>query len=410
MGDPASVPLLEAPCPRGNVYSNKEIRWNFNASLSGSTITLTQSPQTNVAMPDWQVFLRYKFPPELEIRRGRSLALLASKRVLVTGAGGCIGSALAMSLARSDAKEIILLDSSEGALYEINSNISSLGPAQPYVSLLASVGDRSAMTRLFEERRPEIVFHAAAFKHVPLMESNPFAAVSNNALATDTLAEAAAQFGCEQLLMVSTDKAAAPSSIMGASKRIAELILLAPRTTPLCMKAVRLGNVLGSSGSVVPLFERQIAQGGPVTVSHPNVRRYFMTLTAAVDTLLCALLPEMPTGVSVPELGESSLVLDLAKFMIGEQKVPIAFTELRPGDKMEETLLSASESYRNASDGILRPINSPALSFSQLSSLLKDLKIAIQKRELSLLLETVQRIVPEYQPSLCLSTAAMVHA
>lgn len=328
----------------------------------------------------------------------------------MTGAGGCIGSALAMSMAPSDAQEIILLDASEGALYEIERSFATLRVAPPHVALLSSVGDRGAITRLFEQHRPEIVFHAAAFKHVPLMERNPFAAIANNALGTDVLAETAAKHRCEQLLMVSTDKAVAPSSIMGASKRIAELILLATHSRPTSMKAVRLGNVLGSSGSVVPLFERQIAQGGPVTVSHPDVRRYFMTLPAAVDTLLCALSPEMPRGVSVPELGESSLVLDLAKFMIGKQQVPIAFTELRPGDKMEESLLSASESYQTTLGGTLRPVNSPALSSSELSSLLSDLNIAIQKGDLAFLIETVLRLVPEYQPSLSLRNASMVNA
>jgi len=339
---------------------------------------------------------------DLEIQGERSRPLLAEKRVLITGAGGSIGSALARCIAQTGVRELILLDSSESALYDMQQALTELKGAAPLVSVLASVCDPPSIASLFEQYRPEIVFHAAAFKHVPLMESNPFAAVANNALGTHILAEAATKYRCEQLLMVSTDKAVAPSSIMGASKRIAELILLAPRREAVCMKAVRLGNVLGSSGSVVPLFQRQIAQGGPVTVSHPDARRYFMTLAEAVKMLLSALSSDAPPGISVPELGRPLRILDLAKFMIGENEVPIVFTELRPGDKMEESLLSPRESYPEAQTGLLRSVHSPALSSNELAAALQDLRTALQQRDLSSLLQTVQHMVPEYQPSLLL--------
>ena len=373
---------------------------------------MTSLLNTHFVAPDWEAFLRREFPPELSVGRELSLALLSGKRVLITGAGGCIGSALAKAVARSGVGELILLDTSEGALYNIHQALVGLESIPSHLPILASVGDPTAIARMFERHQPEIVFHAAAFKHVPLMENNPFAAVANNALGSQTLAEAAEKYGCEQLLMVSTDKAVAPSSIMGASKRIAELVLLCSRTSSMRVKAIRLGNVLGSSGSVVPLFEKQIAQGGPVTVSHPDVRRYFMTITDAVDTLLCALSPNVPAGIAVPELGESYHILDLAKFLIGQQQAPIVFTGLRPGDKMEESLISPSESYRNASNSPLRAVNSPTLSSNELFSSLNNLRIAIAMRDLSLLLETVQRIVPEYSPSPSLraASAAMVNA
>ncbi|MEO6817248.1 MAG: polysaccharide biosynthesis protein [Edaphobacter sp.] len=371
---------------------------------------MTAPLKPHPASPDWNAFLQRRASPEPRIERERLLAPLSERRILVTGAGGCIGSALAKAIAQSNASEIVLLDASEGALYEIQQTLSGLKHAPPQFVVLASVGDSAAINRLFERYRPDIVFHAAAFKHVPLMESNPFAAVANNALGTQTLAGAAKKNGCEQLLMVSTDKAVAPSSIMGASKRIAELILLAPRPTRTCMKAVRLGNVLGSSGSVVPLFEHQIAQGGPVTVSHPDVRRYFMTLTEAVDTLLGALSSDSPAGISVPELGEPIRILDLAKFLIGQRQVPIVFTELRPGDKMEESLISPSESYRSPFSGSLRAVDSPTLSSDELASSLERLRRAIGLYDLPSLLETVQRMVPEYRPSHSLASAAMVSA
>jgi FlaA1/EpsC-like NDP-sugar epimerase len=358
--------------------------------------------ETDPIAPDWHAFLHRHPPPELEIQRERSCALLAGKRVLVTGAGGSIGSALTRCIAQTGVRELVLLDSSEGALYDMQQALTEGKGAALHVSVLSSVCEPAAIASLFEQHRPEIVFHAAAFKHVPLMEGNPFAAVANNALGTHILAEAASKYRCEQLLMVSTDKAVAPSSIMGASKRIAELILLAPRADSISIKIVRLGNVLGSSGSVVPLFQRQIAQGGPVTVSHPEARRYFMTLTEAVETLLSALSPDSPTGILVPKLGDPLRILDLAKFLIGQRQVPIVFTELRPGDKMEESLLSPRESYQEAQTSPLRAVHSPALSSDELAASLRDLRAALQQRDLSSLLQTVQCMVPEYQPSLSL--------
>lgn len=373
---------------------------------------MTAPPKTHPAPPDSQAFLHREPSSGPRTGRERALALLSGKRVLITGAGGCIGSALAKAVAQSDARELILLEASEGALYDIHQSLAYLKTTMTRFPILASVGDTRAITRLFERHQPDIVFHAAAFKHVPLMEDNPFAAIVNNALGTNILAETVVRYGCEQLVMVSTDKAVAPSSIMGASKRIAELILLAPRTSSVCMKAIRLGNVLGSSGSVVPLFERQIAQGGPVTVSHPDVQRYFMTITDAVDTLLDALSPETQAGISVAELGEPYRILDLAQFLIGKQQIPIVFTELRPGDKMEESLISSSESYRDISNSSLRAISSPTLSSDNLSYFLDDLREAIQQNDLPSLLQTVQRMVPEYSPSLSLrmTAAAMVNA
>ena len=360
----------------------------------------------NLISSDWNAFLQRKVSPESRDEDTRRLAPLSRKRVLVTGAGGCIGSALARSIAQSSASEIVLLDASERNLYDVQQSLFDLRNSPPHFAVLGSFSDLVTITRLFNRHQPEIIFHAAAFKHVPLMEDNPFAAIDNNAIGTQILVEAAAKFNSEQLVMVSTDKAVAPSSIMGASKRIAELIVLAPRTAPIRMKAVRLGNVLGSSGSVVPLFERQIAQGGPVTVSHPEVRRYFMTLEETVDVLLAALSADSPTGLSVPQLGEPLRILDLAKLMIGRHQVPIVFTQLRPGDKIEESLISGSESYCGPCNGLLRPINSPTVSIEELFSSVTDLQRAILQTDLPFLLKTVQRIVPEYRPSAFLSSAA----
>lgn len=373
---------------------------------------MTSPPTINLDFPNWDAFLHRVPRPKVELQRERSRALLAGRRVLVTGAGGCIGSALARWIAQCRVGELVLLDSSEGALYEIQQALRDLKNAPRCIPVLASVCDPVAVTGLFERHRPEVVFHAAAFKHVPLMESNPFAAIANNAFGTEILADAAARYGSDQMLMVSTDKAVAPTSIMGASKRIAELILLAPRANATVMKAVRLGNVLGSSGSVVPLFQRQIAQGGPVTVSHPDVSRYFMTLTEAVDTLLGALSSDSPAGLHVPELGEPIRIIDLAKFLVGQNEVPIVFTELRPGDKMAESLISSRESYQDVSGHSLRAVNGPTLSPDELSTSLNAVRVALQRQDLSSLLQAVQHMVPDYRPSPGLRTdsSLMVNA
>ena len=356
-----------------------------------------QNSHSNVE--DWSSFLHRSAPPNPPAWSEKVAACLADKRVLITGAGGSIGSALAQSTAHSDVRELLLLDASESALYEVHQAICELQNPVPLVPLLVSVSDATALSSIFCQYRPEIVFHAAAFKHVPLMEKNPFAAMANNAFGTRLLAETATAYGCEQMLMVSTDKAADPVSMMGASKRIAELILLAPNQSSTRMKVVRLGNVLGTSGSVAPLFTRQIAHGGPVTVTHPDVRRYLMTMSEALNSIFSALCTEDAAGLLVPELATPVRILDLAKFLIGDKDVPIVFTGLRPGDKMEESLTSQRESYRNLSGSTLRTVQSPVPEPEELANGLDDLQSALEQRNLPHLVAAVQHLVPEYQPT-----------
>lgn len=362
-------------------------------------------PKYGPASLDWTSLLHRAPSAGAALNREQLAAALAGRRVLITGAGGCLGSALAHAIAHTSARELILLDISEGALYNIHQALCEQSGAVPHTPILANICDPATISGIFHQYPPEIILHAAACKHVPLMEANPFAALANNALGTHILAEAAIKNGCEQMLMVSTDKAVDPSSIMGASKRIAELILLTRHDVSTRIKVVRLGNVLGSSGSVVPLFLRQIEHGGPVTVSHPEVRRYFMTLTEAVDHLLCALGSDSATSLLVPNLGEPIRILDLARFLIGPAgNIPITFTDLRPGDKMEESLISSRESYHNRLNGALRHIDSPTPSPHHLALSLDDLQSAIRQRDLPFLLRTVLRLVPEYQPSPALAT------
>jgi FlaA1/EpsC-like NDP-sugar epimerase len=341
-------------------------------------------------------------------------AQLAGKSVLVTGAGGSIGSALTKAIASCSPSRLVLLDTSERGLYEIDRELLEMESAGEHVSVLGSVCDQDLLSSVFEQNLPQVVFHAAAFKHVPLMERNPFAAIANNALGAFLLAQAAATHATECLVLVSTDKAVDPVSLMGASKRIAELILLAlQHTCGTQLRAVRLGNVLGSQGSVVPLFLEQIARGGPVTVTHSNAQRYFITVQHAVHALLSALSPEWTEVVLVPALGTQTRVVDLARHLIvtcGNPELPaqIAFMALRPGDKMEEALISSRETWMADGTGVapgsgLHPVHSPAPALLDLEAAMDELRESLLRRDLSRMMQAVLRLVPEYRPSSLLS-------
>ena len=334
---------------------------------------------------------------------------LTGKTVLVTGAGGSIGSALAKAIVSHSPGRLVLLDTSEHGLYEIDRDLVQTGSATEQIPVVGTVCDQDLLSSLFEQNRPQVVFHAAAFKHVPLMERNPFAVVANNALGTYLLARTAASYGAECMVLVSTDKAVDPVSLMGVSKRIAELVLLTLQ--PTCntrMRAVRLGNVLGSQGSVVPLFLEQIARGGPVTVTHNDARRYFITVEHAVHSLLSASLPEFAESILVPEFGAQIRIVDLARRLIAtfgnpELPVQIEFTALRPGDKMEEALICSCETWRankigSATTGALRPVHSPTSSVPDLEAAMDELCESLRRRDLNRMMHVVRQVVPEYQP------------
>jgi FlaA1/EpsC-like NDP-sugar epimerase len=274
---------------------------------------------------------------------------------------------------------------------------------------LGSVTHSALLTEIFRRYRPQVVYHAAAYKHVPLMEQNPFTAIENNAIGTRLLVEAAVDNWTEQLILLSTDKAVDPVSIMGASKRIAELVVLTPRTQGSLMKAVRLGNVLGSEGSIVPLFAKQMLSGLPVTVTHPEVRRYFLTIVDAVTLLLEAAHTETAPGILVPDLAEPLRVEALARHLMAKAHATstLVFTELRPGDKMCEALVSPRESFviESAEKRQLRSVKSPCLAAAVVDDVLEQLEQACNERSLDGLLKAVLRAVPEYQPSALMQTA-----
>ena len=348
---------------------------------------------------------------------------LKGKRVLVTGGAGCIGGALARAITLLDPELLILLDASEQGIYEIEQALSERDAASPVI-ILGNLCDAPLLADIFARYQPQVVFHAAAIKHVPLLERHPFAAIANNALGTVDLAKAAIACGSEQLILVSSDKAADPCSIMGASKRIAEMVLFASPAAQTRMKAVRLGNVLGSPGSIVPLFASQIASGASVTITHPEARRYFMTTEQAVAALLGATSASEKSGLFIPEMGAPIRVLDLAKYMMatlatsGSTTSKIVFTALRPGDKLEERLTSQGESLATPADlhqdAIpLQPVISPSVSTETLLTAIDELRLAVQNRNLPAMLRTVMSLVSEYQPSHLLSRqidATQTHA
>jgi FlaA1/EpsC-like NDP-sugar epimerase len=331
------------------------------------------------------------------------------KTILVTGAGGCIGSALVQALASSNPRFLILLDHSEQNLYEINLQLAASAKSS-YAAILGDILDAPLMTEIFERYRPQTIYHAAAFKHVPLMEANPLAVVRNNALGTWELAKTAARFGAERLLMISTDKAVNPRSIMGASKRVAELALLrlGDSKTGIAktkMNSVRLGNVLGSRGSVGPLFQQQIQRGGPVTVTHAEASRYFLMLSETVELIMAAAAIDDSGSIFIPKMCEPVKILDFATRMIREaglethRDIEIVLTGLRPGDKLEEELVYASEALQPASDERLFRAVSSTCDAQVLDGALRDISECVRERNLTALIAALCNLVPEYKPS-----------
>jgi FlaA1/EpsC-like NDP-sugar epimerase len=302
-------------------------------------------------------------PIQTDLQQVRSLA--TGETVLVTGAGGSIGSELCRQLARLEPAQILLLGHGENSIFDIELELAEAYPNVTYVPIIADVRDRERMRRVIERYQPYAVFHAAAHKHVPLMEGNLAEAITNNVLGTRNVAELSAEFGVEHLVLISTDKAVRPTNVMGATKRVAEQIVQdIAETHRRNFVAVRFGNVLGSRGSVVPTFLRQIQSGGPVTVTHPEMRRYFMTIPEAVQLVLQAGAIGKGGEVFVLNMGEPVKILDLATDLIRLSglevgtDIEIRFTGTRPGEKLYEELFFSSENaYPTDHPKVLRAKN-----------------------------------------------------
>ena len=299
--------------------------------------------------------------------------MIEGKSVLVTGGGGSIGSELCRQIARFKPGELIIFELSEFALYRITEDLKRAFPQQKVVPVVGDIKDRARLEEIFEHHRPAIVYHAAAYKHVPILEeNNAWQAVRNNALGTRMLADVAARFDIERFVYISSDKAVNPTNVMGATKRLAEMILQYQHSmATLPMVLVRFGNVLGSSGSVIPKFREQIANGGPITVTHPDITRYFMSIPEATQLVLQAGLMGRGGETFVLDMGQPIRIVDLARTMVRlsgytEADIPIAFTGLRPGEKLFEELLADNEKTLptpHAKLRVSRPIDPPGTSW-----------------------------------------------
>ena len=330
-------------------------------------------------------------------------AILRGATVLVTGAGGSIGSELCRQLARYAPQRLVLVELSEFNLYTIEQELSAAHPAIELVRLIGDVRELPQMRQILARWRPQLVLHAAAYKHVPLMEEhNAFAALRNNTLGTWNAALAAAEAGVSRFVLISTDKAVNPTNVMGASKRAAEIALssLVPRFAGTRFMAVRFGNVLGSSGSVIPKFKAQIAHGGPVTVTHPEIIRYFMTIPEAARLVLQAAAIGESGQVLVLDMGEPVKIADLARDLIRMaghtlQEIPIVFTGLRPGEKLYEELLADSDATLPTAIERLR-VARIASADSDIDALLRWSQQADPQDE-SLVRARLRNLVPEYR-------------
>jgi FlaA1/EpsC-like NDP-sugar epimerase len=330
---------------------------------------------------------------------------LEGKVLLITGAGGSIGSELSRQVCGFAPREVILVDRSENCLFQLGLDLSTNLPQQHFVPVIADIQDVSAMREIFALHRPDVVFHAAAYKHVPLMEQSCFQAVTNNIFGTYNVALVARQFGCKTFLMISSDKAVNPTNVMGVTKRIAELVILGLQREHMRYVAVRFGNVLGSNGSVVPIFQQQIAAGGPVTVTHPEARRFFMTIPEAVQLVLQASCMGVASDIFVLEMGQQIRIVDLARNLIRlsgqepDQDIPIIYTGLRPGEKLFEELMLDGEGVKPTSHPKIRVLDGGPVSFEQVQLWLDELSALVEAKNIHGLVQTFQRIVPEYKPS-----------
>ncbi|NBK93768.1 polysaccharide biosynthesis protein [bacterium 1XD21-13] len=330
------------------------------------------------------------------------MGYVAGKVILVTGGGGSIGSELCRQIAAHKPKKLIIVDIYENNAYDIQQELKRKSPELDLVVLIASVRNTHRMNSIFETYWPDIVYHAAAHKHVPLMEDSPNEAIKNNVFGTYKTAKAADKYGVKRFVLISTDKAVNPTNIMGASKRICEMIIqMMNNHSKTDFVAVRFGNVLGSNGSVIPLFKKQIEQGGPVTVTHPEIIRYFMTIPEAVSLVLQAGALAKGGEIFVLDMGEPVKILDLAKNLIRLsgykpfEDIPIEFTGLRPGEKLYEELLMSEEGLRETENALIhigKPIEFDEKRFQKE---LEELREAADQDSVAIR-QKVQEIVPTY--------------
>jgi len=341
----------------------------------------------------------------ITLRKNKISKELKDQVILITGAAGSIGSEIVRQCLSFDPKLVVLVDQGETPLYEIENELSRANIA----IVVADVRNVSRMEKIFQHFKPSYVFHAAAYKHVPLMEDNPYEAINTNVFGTQNVANLAAKYQVKKFVFVSTDKAVNPTNIMGASKRIAE-IYVQSLNAKLSLESdhhtmyitTRFGNVLGSNGSVIPLFRKQIAEGGPLTVTHPDITRYFMTIPEACQLVLEAGVMGQGGEIYIFDMGESVKIIDLAHKMINlsgfevDKDIKITFTGLRPGEKLREELLNDNENTIGTHNPKIMVARVPEYNYLEVNSLITELYEHKDSLQNEILVKTMKKIVPEY--------------
>jgi len=343
----------------------------------------------------------------VQLETGKIGEYIRDKSILVTGAGGSIGSELCRQIARFFPKSLILFDRTENNLYEIEMELQREFSYLRYVPILGNVLNPSVLKKVFLEYRPQVVFHAAAYKHVPMMELNPWEAILTNVTGTQNLLEVSKEVEVDRFVMVSTDKAVRPTNVMGASKRVAELLTQCydRSFTPTRFMAVRFGNVIGSSGSVIPLFKRQIEMGGPVTVTHPEVTRFFMTIPEAAQLILQAGSIGEGGEIFILDMGPPIKILDLARDLIRlcgfepDEDIEIKFIGLRPGEKLYEELITEGEGIVPTTHRKILVLRKESCDFRWLQAKIDELRGLAEKQDAFNIKRKLKEILPEYKPN-----------
>ena len=340
----------------------------------------------------------------VELDRRRISGRLRGQVAMVTGAAGSIGSELCAQIARFEPAALVAFEISESALFHQERDLLERFPGLSFHAEIGSVQNVQRLREVFRRYAPSVVYHAAAYKHVPLMERHAFEAIENNVIGTYNVAMVAAEFGSEDFVLISSDKAVRPTNIMGATKRVAELVIRALQNGGPRYVSVRFGNVLGSNGSVVPIFQKQIAAGGPVTVTHPEMQRYFMTIPEAAQLVLQASVMGRGGETFVLNMGAPVRIVDLARQLIllsglkpGED-VRIEFTGIRPGEKLYEELQLSGERTLPTGHEKISVFAGACLPFEQVVRHLARLRKACEARDLRSLVMELQQMVPDYAP------------
>jgi FlaA1/EpsC-like NDP-sugar epimerase len=396
-----AIPSAPGPVVKEVVEQCQQARLKFKIvpgikEFIGGEVSLTQ--MRDIELED---LLRR---PAINVNLDEMAGYLKNKTILVSGAGGSIGSELCRQIAGFNPGKLLLAGKGENSLYHIAGELAQNSKTLKLETLICDVADAARVGAIFERYKPQVVFHAAAHKHVPMMEQNPGEAVKNNVFGTKTLAGAALSHGTERFVLISTDKAVNPTSVMGATKRISEKVVMGlngrGKTKFL---AVRFGNVLGSSGSVVPLFKKQIASGGPITVTHPDIERYFMTIPEAVQLVIQAGAMGKGGEVFVLDMGQPVKIVDLAKDMIKlsglepEVDIKIEFTGLRKGEKLYEELLTAEEGINTTKHAQIFMVKGRHGRLKELPRLLPQLYKAAVTGDEEKVVAAIQKVIPGFR-------------